>query len=83
MSALGRGSERLMENRRFVSAGLFTSSSIHSLFDALWELKQKMLIIFALSTCDFLHLTDGGGLFLSPLWEKAHSGRKFGSPSPS
>jgi len=42
-----------MENCRFVSARLFTSSSIHSLFDALSELKQTMLIIFAISACEF------------------------------
>lgn len=61
MSALGHGSERLTENPRFVSAGLFASSSIHSLFDAVWELKQTTLIIFAISTCDFSALNWEGG----------------------
>lgn len=65
-------------------AGLLAPKSIHSLFDAFWELKHTMLIISAISACDFSASKQVGRWhFLSPLQEKAHSSRKFGSPSPS
>ena len=68
MSALGCSSEGLREDCSFVPAGLLASTSIRSLFDALWEFLPVA----------FLHHPGGEGalpeltLGKSSFWQKIH-----------